>query len=67
MVLCSLLIGASLLVESLHAVAITMFVIGLVLMSTGAVMALRELRISLRQVEQEHQRLEKLTIAPANR
>ena len=63
MTLCSLLIGISLSVKHVYTFAVTMFVLGLLLMSAGVVLALLELRISLRQVEYEHDRIAALTLS----
>lgn len=63
MAVCSLLIGLSLMVEDLYAFAVAMFVLGLLLMSAGAVLALLELRVSLQQVEYEHDHIIALTLS----
>ena len=63
MTVCSLLIGISLIVEHSYPFAVAMFVLGLLLMSAGVVLALLELRISLQQVEYEHGRIVALTLS----
>ena len=63
MTVCSLLIGLSLTVDHSYPFAVAMFVLGLLLMSAGVVLALLELRVSLRQVEYEHGRIVALTLS----
>lgn len=57
MVACSLTIGASLLIAALEAVALGLFILGLVAIFVGLSLVLSELRVSLDEVTFEHQNL----------
>jgi hypothetical protein len=60
MVLCSLTVGASLVFDPLGALAIALFVLGLVSTFAGLCLVLAELRVSLKVIEFEHDNLNRL-------
>ena len=60
MVLCSLTIGASLAFEPLSVAAVALFVLGLLSTFAGLCLVLAELRVSLEEVEFEHDNLSRL-------
>jgi len=64
MLTCSLLIGVSLLVPPVVYAAVASFIAGLLAMLIGALLFLAELRIALRDVIDEHDRVMSLDLPP---
>jgi len=60
MVLCSLMVGASLVFAPIGVVALGLFVLGLVSTFAGLCLVLAELRVSLKVIEFEHDNLSRL-------
>ena len=60
MVLCSLTVGASLVLQPFGVAAVAFFVLGLVSTFAGLCLVLSELRVSLEAIEFEHQNLNSL-------
>lgn len=60
MVLCSLAIGASIVFSALGALALALFVLGLISTLVGLILVLSELRVSLEAIEFEHQNVNRL-------
>lgn len=60
MVLCSLVIGASVVIAALGVVALALFVLGLVSTLLGLYLVLSELRVSLEAIEYEHDNISRL-------
>jgi VIT1/CCC1 family predicted Fe2+/Mn2+ transporter len=60
MVLCSLAIGASIVIVVFGAVALALFVLGLVSTLAGLTLVLSELRVSLEAIEFEHENVSRL-------
>jgi hypothetical protein len=60
MVLCSLTVGASLIFSVLAIVAVGLFILGLIAMSSGLFLVLSELRVSLEAIEFEQENIKRL-------
>ena len=60
MVFCSLAIGASIVIVVFGAVALALFVLGLVSTLAGLFLVLAELRVSLEAIEFEHENVSRL-------
>ena len=60
MVLCSLAIGASIVIVVFGTVALALFVLGLLSTLAGLILVLFELRVSLEAIEFEHENVSRL-------